>query len=622
MRARFKMKPWWTLWLLALLTPVHAEALRLQPGQDRYAVGPFLQVWEDVSARLGPAEVLAQRDRFVPVPDEQVTGGYSRSAWWYYLELDEAGAAGEWLLHVDYSALDYLDVWQVRGAAEPLSLYSGGDHVPFPQRPLLHSAFLVPFILQPQEHSALLIRVQTQGSIIMPLQILSKNAFIEDEESERLMLGGLWGGLLFLMLYNLLLYRNVRDRVYLYYCAYILAFVVGSLHLSGVGFHYLWPNWLWMQTGGLPVLFLLASFFANNFSRQLLDLKRRHPLLDRILYGFAVLHVICMLVFPLLPFQLSLYCTVAVVLSMGVFLMTAGVMSFVENYPPGRNYFLAWISLFIAVVIFALETMGLTHGSFISKWSLQIGAGVEALLFAIAMSDRINLFKQQTLQAQEKVVEQEKLLRIAQEEANRELEQRVDQRTRELAKVVEDLARVNEKLDRLNQLDELTLVFNRRAFNHRSATLLAQCKREQRSLAVLLLDIDHFKLVNDRHGHLAGDECLRRIAALVQARVTRPQDFVARLGGEEFVVVLYDTPADGALHVAERIRAEVQQTCFPWDDQCIPLTVSVGLCCGVPASWHEVEHFTGWADQALYQAKSDGRNRMVQRDLVTVVEFN
>jgi diguanylate cyclase len=209
------------------------------------------------------------------------------------------------------------------------------------------------------------------------------------------------------------------------------------------------------------------------------------------------------------------------------------------------------------------------------------------------------------------VVEQEKLLRSAQEQANRELEARVEQRTRELARVAEDLARVNEKLDRLNQLDELTQVYNRRAFNQRSVQLLMQCQRERKPLSVLLLDVDHFKQVNDRYGHLAGDECLRRMATLIRERVTRPQDFVARFGGEEFVVVLFDTHLDGARHVAERIRSEVQQLQVQWETTLIPLTTSIGLCSAIPDELTGIEQYTAAADQALYEAKESGRNRVV-----------
>lgn len=606
-------------WLLVVQGQAQAQELRLLPAVERYAVGQYVQVWQDPSAQATALDALDALDQFVPLNADKLTRGTGPSAWWLYLELDHAlPHTVEWLLKVDFSSLDYVDVWKVRGTSDAVPLYQGGDQFPFGERPIRHSAYLIPLHLQAQEKTALLLRVQTQGSVIVPLEILSQTAFIEEQESERLLLGGLWGGLLFLMLYNLFLYLNVRDVAYLYYCTYIFTFVLSNMHLAGVGFHYLWPDWLWMQTGGVPVLFMFSAMAANNFSRLLLDLKNRHPLLDRILVGFLVLDGICVVVFPFLPFHLSFLTTAAVVMTMAIVMMAAGLLSFVEGYPPARYYFLAWIMLFIAIVIFALEVLGAVEGSYMSKWGLQVGAAMEALLFAIAISDRINLMKQQTLAAQEKLVEQEKILRTAQEQANRELELRVDQRTRELAKVVEDLARVNEKLDRLNQLDELTHLYNRRAFNQRSVQLLEQCRRESRPLSVLLLDVDHFKQVNDRYGHLVGDECLRRVANLIRERVTRPQDFVARFGGEEFVVVLYDTHLDGALHVAERIRSEVQQMNMRWEDRTIPLTISIGVCGGVPEAWHEVEHFTGCADQALYRAKSEGRNRVVPGELSVV----
>ncbi len=613
--------PWLLLGWCLVSTQASALELRLLPAVERYAAGQFVRYWEDPTAQASAIDVLERLEQFVPLAEDKLTRGANQSAWWLYLELEHAvPQAEEWLLKVDFSSLDHLDVWQVRGATDLTPLYQGGDQLPFDVRPIKHSAFLVPLPLQAQEKTALLLRVQTQGTIIVPLEILSKTAFIEEQESERLLLGGLWGGLLFLMLYNLFLYLNVRDQAYLYYCAYILTFVLSNMHLAGVGFHYFWPDWLWMQTGGVPVLFMISAMAANNFSRQLLDLKNRHPRLDRILFGFLVLEAGCVVLFPFLPFHLTFLTTAVVVMTMAFFMMAAGLLSFVEGYPPARYYFLAWITLFIAIVVFALEVLGVVQGSYLSKWGLQVGAAMEALLFAIAMSDRINLMKQQTLAAQEKLVEQEKILRSAQEQANRELEQRVDQRTRELAKVVEDLARVNEKLDRLNQLDELTHLYNRRAFNQRSVQLLAQCRREMRPLSVLLLDVDHFKQVNDRYGHLVGDECLRRVATLIRERVTRPQDFVARFGGEEFVVVLYDTHLDGALHVAERIRAEVQQMNMQWESRAVPLTISIGVCGGVPEAWHEVEHYTGCADRALYRAKSEGRNRVVSGEFSALTQ--
>lgn len=592
-----------------------ADVLHLVPGQERYQPDHYLRVWEDRGGSASVSDIMNRLGDFGRLHDNQLSRGTEASAWWLYLPLQHARPRpAEWLLLVDFSALDHLQVWLVHedGLLDPL--FNGGDRVPFSQRPLHHSSFLIPFMLQPGERGSLLIRAQTEGSLVVPVDLLSKNAFIEDQEAERLLLGGLWGGLLFLLIYNLFLYLSVRDATYLYYCAYIVSFVLCTLHLAGVGFRYLWPDWIWFQNGGVIMLALLSAMAANHFSRLLLELPARHPRLDRVLQVFLLFAALLLVLTPLLSYVFALRVTGIFIMLMALAMLSAGFISFVEGYPPARYYFLAWVTLFIAVSVFLLEMYGVIEGSYLSKWILQVGAASEALLFAIAMSDRINLLKQQMLADQEKIVEQEKLLRSAQEKANRDLEERVEQRTRELARVAEDLARVNEKLDRMNQLDELTQVYNRRAFNQRSAQLLAQCKREQLPLSVLLLDVDHFKQVNDRHGHLAGDECLRRLADVIRARVTRPQDFVARLGGEEFAVMLYDTPVQGALQVAERIRGEVQQIQLQWEHEDIPLTISIGVCGGMPARDDEVENFTHCADLALYRAKAEGRNRVVMAE--------
>lgn len=592
-----------------------ADVLHLVPGQERYQPDHYLRVWEDRGGNASVSDIMNRLGDFGRLHDNQLSRGTEASAWWLYLPLQHARPRpAEWLLLVDFSALDHLQVWLVHedGLLDPL--FNGGDRVPFSQRPLHHSSFLIPFMLQPGERGSLLIRAQTEGSLVVPVDLLSKNAFIEDQEAERLLLGGLWGGLLFLLIYNLFLYLSVRDATYLYYCAYIVSFVLCTLHLAGVGFRYLWPDWIWFQNGGVIMLALLSAMAANHFSRLLLELPARHPRLDRVLQVFLLFAALLLVLTPLLSYVFALRVTGIFIMLMALAMLSAGFISFVEGYPPARYYFLAWVTLFIAVSVFLLEMYGVIEGSYLSKWILQVGAASEALLFAIAMSDRINLLKQQMLADQEKIVEQEKLLRSAQEKANRDLEERVEQRTRELARVAEDLARVNEKLDRMNQLDELTQVYNRRAFNQRSAQLLAQCKREQLPLSVLLLDVDHFKQVNDRHGHLAGDECLRRLADVIRARVTRPQDFVARLGGEEFAVMLYDTPVQGALQVAERIRGEVQQIQLQWEHEDIPLTISIGVCGGMPARDDEVENFTHCADLALYRAKAEGRNRVVMAE--------
>jgi two-component system, cell cycle response regulator len=167
-------------------------------------------------------------------------------------------------------------------------------------------------------------------------------------------------------------------------------------------------------------------------------------------------------------------------------------------------------------------------------------------------------------------------------------------------------ARYQLKLAESAVQDSLTGVYNRRHLEDRLAAELAAAQRHQRPVAVLLIDVDHFKRVNDRFGHLAGDEALRMMAFVLRGAV-RKEDVLGRFGGEEFVVVLPDTDPDGAAAVAEDLRAAIAERPISLDRRSVELTISAGW-----AMWEgeSLERLLGRADDALYAAKAAGRNRV------------
>ena len=161
-------------------------------------------------------------------------------------------------------------------------------------------------------------------------------------------------------------------------------------------------------------------------------------------------------------------------------------------------------------------------------------------------------------------------------------------------------------------LDALTGVHNRRHLDQRLRAEVAFAGRHQSPLSVLLLDIDHFKKINDTFGHPAGDAALRALGERLQ-RTVRTEDIVARYGGEEFVVVARGIPAPGAWLLAERIRQTVVALRVLHDGTTISFTVSIGVVTmDAERSFANVEDLLGAADQALYKAKADGRNRCVR----------
>jgi diguanylate cyclase (GGDEF)-like protein len=186
------------------------------------------------------------------------------------------------------------------------------------------------------------------------------------------------------------------------------------------------------------------------------------------------------------------------------------------------------------------------------------------------------------------------------------------QKIRELNVLLQE---ANARLSAQATTDGLTGIPNRRAFDERLEHEWARASRHERSLALLVLDVDYFKQYNDHFGHLAGDECLKQIAQVL-SRERRTSDLAARFGGEEFCILLPDTDLQGASRVAEAIRSSISELGVEHPKSQIGhLTVSIGVIAAVPASGHSPRDLLQSADEALYRAKAGGRNR-VERALL------
>src|SRR5260370_27037601 len=168
----------------------------------------------------------------------------------------------------------------------------------------------------------------------------------------------------------------------------------------------------------------------------------------------------------------------------------------------------------------------------------------------------------------------------------------------------------HEEIYRLTIIDGLTEIANKRHFDDFLEREIARATRYGRSLSLVLFDIDHFKSLNDRYGHLAGDRVLKAIAALV-AKEVRRDELLARYGGEEFAVVLPETGVEAAAVFCDRIRAAVEAEVFHYDDEPLRATISLGVAALIPDD--SLQSLVARADANLYRAKQEGRNRVVAR---------
>lgn len=200
------------------------------------------------------------------------------------------------------------------------------------------------------------------------------------------------------------------------------------------------------------------------------------------------------------------------------------------------------------------------------------------------------------------------------EASNARLQAEIEERRRterELRATQKRLQETNEELRRLALVDELTGLSNRRHFEARFQVECQRAARARGALAVVMLDIDHFKEFNDRAGHQAGDECLRRVSRAVASCLRRPADLIARWGGEELVALLPETSRDGAAQLARNMRAAVRALAIPHPGSPFGVvTVSAGVASRSDSAEFAPAKLLEAADRALYSAKARGRDRV------------
>jgi diguanylate cyclase (GGDEF)-like protein len=179
----------------------------------------------------------------------------------------------------------------------------------------------------------------------------------------------------------------------------------------------------------------------------------------------------------------------------------------------------------------------------------------------------------------------------------------------EQKKTSEQIQQLNAKLERLAMQDDLTGLLNRRAFFIQGEKEISRVERQHTPFSLLMLDVDVFKSVNDRYGHAAGDRVLKHVSQKIVENV-REMDMVARMGGEEFSVLLPNTEAEDAVRLAERVRLAIERESCQLEEHIIDVTVSVGVA-SYSQEFSSLEAILRQADDSMYRAKNRGRNQVV-----------
>lgn len=603
--------------LMLLLLPAlsWADSLPLPIGQTQILPGPYLSFWEDPSGEASFSDIRALPDSAWQAVDRRdASFGYSGSAYWLRLDVHNPHSRSlGWVLLVGNPLLDYLDAYGLDGER----VYRAGDQRPFSWRWVEHRQLALPLQVEAGEQRRIWLRMQTAGSANLSASLMTHEAFDHQEQSGLLLQGLFFGALIAMLIYNLTIFCITRDRNYLWYSLFVGSFSLYQFIQLGFALQWLWPNALTWHQLSFPLSSALATLFGIHFTYSVLELdKAAKP----YRWTTQTLKVCAWLVLGMAlfgPYTPALIGSFVLVIACAVAAFIITLLRWHSGYAAARLFALGWFVLIAASLASILTGTGLLPYSLLTLHAQQVGGLIEMTVFSIALAARIRQAQQAERQAQAKLIDQERRLRNEQAkhlelqtQISESLEQRVQERTATLRDTLQQLSNANLRLAELNRRDGLTGLFNRQTLSEELARACARAERSRQSLAILMMDLDHFKQVNDRHGHLAGDACLRHAAQRIQQRL-RSSDLLARFGGEEFVALLDSTDLTGALDLAEQLREDIARTPCSYQQQSIPLSLSIGLHAGVPSDPCCGEHWLELADRALYRAKSDGRNRVV-----------
>ncbi|WP_339827410.1 diguanylate cyclase [uncultured Arenimonas sp.] len=584
------------LLLAAVASPAPAQPALLDEHTSSIRLEPHLRYAVDPDGRADAAAMFARagRGEFEPLPDGSSTFGFSDGAYWFHAEIFNSHAELQrWLLVLHYPLLDNVDIYlrYPNGRVEHMAT---GDTLPFSARSISYRQPNFWIDLPQRTRVEMLVRVSSRSSMQVPLVMYTPTAFAERERDAQLGIGLFYGILIALFCYNLVLWLSLRDASHFWYMFHVAGFGLVVLCLNGLSFEYLWPNSPWLANYSIPLSMAISQVAMHQFARVFLELRERIPWANRVTLAIIAFYVLMGLGSLVLEYRTVVLPMTLAVFPGALYILALTVISLRRGYAPAKIFLLAWSCLLFGTALYASVSFGILPKTFVTEYGIQIGSALEMILLSFALAYRYARLRS----------ENETLVR----EHNEQLERHVARRTSELSTALEQLAEANQRLRESNRRDALTGLFNRRHFRDVFEHQMHHAAEHRQALGVLLIDLDHFKRVNDTYGHLAGDECLRWLGRCLSDTLSVHGSVIARFGGEEFVAVVPDMQGDRLMHLAEQLRVRIFSEPVRYAGNNIGISASIGAFVLHPGTGIGVDEALHRADDALYAAKDRGRN--------------
>lgn len=515
---------------------------------------------------LDRAMQLAGAGEFTTSQKTSLSFGIGSAPVWLYFEASNASTATVLQrLSIETSWLDKLSVYFVR-EGELVKQRFAGDTIAFSEREINNLFFVFEHDFKPG-NTDVYIRIETPDPMVLPVYLNSPDEFSSRHSFMDLSYGFLYGAILSLLAYNLMLFFSLKIKHYLLYAVYLFFFMLVNMSYSGHAYPWIWPDSVVWQQWSNPVLMMLFLVSGLIFATHFLNTKFRFPRLHKAVSYTCIVYVLFEILSVIANLQVAaLILSFAFVFLFSITMVLLGAVSFYGGNQSAKYFLIASVSHVVATSITAMAVWGIIPYSTLAYRAIDIGMMIDVVLLAIALADQFRISQEARLTA-------EKLARI----------------------------------------DPLTGINNRRAFYEYIKPIWSIAERKNYPMSVVMIDVDKFKVINDNYGHAVGDKALIKIAKILE-NDARSGDILARWGGEEFILFLPDTDMNEAVSIANRFREKISKTQMTDLTNPLNLTVSIGV------SYHDsatmtLDELIKVADDCLYRAKSKGRDMVCAESL-------
>lgn len=560
------------LLLLFLLTSLNSTEIVKLNDKEVSKTNFFIYEFEDKSNRLTVDEI-EKIDNFKKVSNKISNGYIIDSTFWYKIIVkNEASAQKQINLSILESFLHHIEVYEQSDLGIK-QLYV--KDVPSIQK--------IPLFFEKDEIKIIYVKIESIYPLFISFKLLDDANFEKSIYTKNIFYMFIFGAIIALILYNFVIYLYGNDIAYLYYVMYVSSFLIWQITMNAIPplDELLNKENYYTLSSSIP----LMIGFMTLFSRAILDTKIYLPKTDFILKIIAITFIILTLI-SIYNFRLIMPVVNALACITLPFLLIVGFRSLQNRSKMALFYLIAQIPFLSLSTLFSLSAYGYLEYSMITRHGIIIGSLFEIILFSLTLAYRI------------KVLEEEKLHIL--QSSRDDLEIKIRERTKELEKS-------KEKLKHLANTDSMTKLYNRRFLYEIGLKLISLAKRQKKPLSLVIFDIDNFKLINDTYGHKIGDEVIKEFAN--QLTKSRQSDIIARIGGEEFILLLPNTSKEQAYIVANKIKEDRAAHPFKIGEVNLYFTISGGVDC-LKEDDVDIEDIIQRADIALYKAKREGRNQI------------